>query len=76
MVPLHAAASVRLRELAIPLDRVPVVAPDTPARAALERGVPVAVAVDGQIIGIIGLDEMRRAAGDDAVKLAAESSRE
>jgi Zn-dependent protease len=66
-IPSGAPESVRVREFAIPLDRVPVVTAETPARDALERGVPVAVGVDGEIVGIIGLDEVRRAAGNDAV---------
>jgi Zn-dependent protease len=66
----NTADGVRLRDFAIPIDRVPVVEPDTPARAALELGVPVAVIVDGRIVGVVGLDEVRRAAGRDAVRLA------
>jgi Zn-dependent protease len=66
MVADHAAESVRLRELAIPLERVPRMAPDTPARAALEHGMPVAVVVEGEIVGVVGLDEVRYAAGRDA----------
>jgi Zn-dependent protease len=61
----------RLREFAIPLARVPAVAPDTGARAALELGVPVAVVDGGQIVGVVGLDEVRRAAGRDAIKVGA-----
>ena len=61
----------RLREFAIPLARVPSVPPDTSAHDALELGVPVAVVDAGQIIGIVGLDEIRRAAGRDATKVPA-----
>ena len=66
-----AADSQRLREFAIPLARVPAVPPDTSARAALELGIPVAVVDAGQIIGIVGLDEVRLAAGRDAIKVPA-----
>jgi hypothetical protein len=66
-----AAETQRLREFAIPLARVPAVPPDTSARDALELGVPVAVVDGGQIIGIVGLDEVRLAAGRDAVKVSA-----
>jgi Zn-dependent protease len=67
-VPEPAGVMVRLRDFAIPIDRVPRVAPDTPARAALELGVPVLVTVDDEITGVVGLDEVRRAAGRDAVR--------
>ena len=58
----------RLREIRDPLARVPSVPPDTGAHDALELGVPVAVVDAGQIIGIVGLDEVRRAAGRDAIE--------
>jgi Zn-dependent protease len=64
------AGGRRVRDLAITLDRVPAVAPDTPARAALRNGVPVVVVHDGQIVGVLGLDEVRLAAGVDALKTA------
>jgi Zn-dependent protease len=70
-VPEPAGPYVRLRDFAIPLERVPRVTPDTPARKALELGVPVAVVVDDRIVGAVGLDEVRRAAGRDAVKIGA-----
>jgi Zn-dependent protease len=70
MVPPGAPEAIRLREFAIPIDRVPVVTPETPARDALERGVPVAVGVDGRIVGVIGLDEVRRAAGNHKIIVA------
>jgi Zn-dependent protease len=65
-VPLERVDTARVRDVAIPLARVPAVSPDMTARAALERGVPVAVVVDGQIVGVLGLDEVRRAAGRPA----------
>jgi Zn-dependent protease len=61
----------RVRDFAIAFDRVPAVPPDMPARAALEHGVPVVVVRDGQIIGVVGLDEVRLAAGNDALKTGA-----
>jgi len=62
--------TLRLRDVGIPLTRVPAVAPDTPARAALEQGVPVVVVAAGRILGVVGLDEVRRATGRDALNLA------
>jgi hypothetical protein len=64
-----ADTGVRLRDFAIPLAGVHVAAPDAPARQALEEGVPVAVVDDGEIVGIIGIDEVRRAAGKQAITL-------
>ena len=63
-----AAATLRLRELAITLDRIPAFPPETIARDALQHGVPVVVVRDGQIVGVVGLDEVRLAAGADALK--------
>jgi Zn-dependent protease len=64
------AGSLRVRDLAITLDRVPAVPPDAPARAALRNGVPIVVVHDGQILGVVGLDEVRLAAGVDALNTA------
>jgi Zn-dependent protease len=69
-IPEPDGAQLRLRELAIPIARVPAVPPDAGARAALEQGVPVTVVVDGDIVGVVGIDEIRRVAGEDAVKTA------
>jgi Zn-dependent protease len=66
-----ADATVRLRDFGIPLARVHVAPPDMPARDALEDGVPVAVVEGDEILGIIGIDEVRRAAGNDAIRLGA-----
>ena len=55
-----------MRELAITLDRIPAFPPETIARDALQHGVPVVVVRDGQIVGVVGLDEVRLAAGADA----------
>jgi Zn-dependent protease len=62
--------NLRLRDFAIPIGRVPAVEPTTPARDAMELGVPVVVVTEGHIIGVVGLDDIRRAAGRDRVKLA------
>jgi hypothetical protein len=66
-----ADGAVRLRDFGIPLARVHVATPEMPAREALEEGVPVAVVDGGEIVGIIGIDEVRRAAGRDAITLGA-----
>ena len=70
-IPPEHVATARVREVAIPLARVPAVSPDLTARAALERGVPVAVVVDGQIVGVLGLDEVRRGGGPAGSVIAA-----
>jgi Zn-dependent protease len=68
LLPDAAADSMRVRELAVPLARVPTFPPDAPARTALEQGLPVLVVEAGNILGVVGLDEIRLAAGVDAVK--------
>jgi Zn-dependent protease len=68
-VPDDVKQTMRARDLAVPLVRVPAVAPDTPAREAIARGLPLAVVVEGRIVGVVGFDELRRAAGNAAVSL-------
>jgi hypothetical protein len=68
-----AAATVRLRDVAIPLDRLSTVAPDTPARDALALGVPVLVGTDDTLLGVVGLDEVRHLTEDSVTRTASRS---
>jgi Zn-dependent protease len=65
----NAHADQRVRELAIPVGDVTAVPPDMSAHDALAHGVPVVVLHEGRVIGVVGIDEVRRAAGRDVVNV-------
>lgn len=62
-VPPHAARAIRTRDLGIPVAHLRVVAPQDAARDAVAEGVPVLVGADGRIVGVVGIEELRRALG-------------
>ena len=65
----NAQPDQRVRELAIAVSDVTAVPPTMSAHDALANGVPVVVIHDGHIVGIVGIDEVRRAAGRDVVNV-------
>jgi hypothetical protein len=65
----NARAEQRVREFAIAVADVTAVPPTMSAHEALANGVPVVVIHDGHIVGVVGIDEVRRAAGRDVVNV-------
>jgi Zn-dependent protease len=63
-----AAPDAELRSRGIPLGRLPAVTPAASLRDALSRGLPLLAVDGGQIVGVVGFDELQRQDSQGSVR--------